>query len=559
MPSIFLKANSYLSNEKNFYKLIIFLVVFLCALKIPMILTTDIQPWDEGMYATRVLSIHTNGDFIDQSPHSIGRFYSGSHPPLLIWIGYVSTLVFGINSAALKIIPFIFSLMCVITIMLMGKKLFDPKTAFFAAMIFSSNIIFNVFSKRFQFDYPYTFFILFSFYSIMLFNDKREMKYLILSGVSFGMCLMVKILVGFYIPMIFFISYFFMKDKVNIKLKDLITLTVIGIVIALPWHIYMLMKYGTEFTDFFFKFHIYDRALTGVEHNEKNSGALYHINYLLTIIPFSIIVFFSMINDLKIFNKLNPWKIFLWIWFITGMIILALFKTKLEVYILLVLTPGCILMTAFLKEIDHKSIFEKSLIITGTIFNVLWFASVSVRPEIKNYFSHTEIYILIPAFILSIILLFALSRKLAHEIVLSRIYYIFIFLFFIGINIFHFVKVPFWENDFIISPVKKHIDESRKKKIVYVATNYRHNPQFSFFFNGLDIGWKNDNYELLFLDIKSGTDSVKNVLKLLPKDNYEIIVEKEGINRAVYKESELFIPSDFTLELSSPGYELYKN
>jgi 4-amino-4-deoxy-L-arabinose transferase-like glycosyltransferase len=559
MPSIFLKANSYLSNEKNFYKLIIFLVVFLCALKIPMILTTDIQPWDEGMYATRVLSIHSNGDFIDQSPHSIGRFYSGSHPPLLIWIGYVSTLVFGINSAALKIIPFIFSLMCVVIIMLMGKKLFDPKTAFFAAMIFSSNIIFNVFSKRFQFDYPYTFFILLSFYTIMLFNDKREIKFLILSGVSFGMCLMVKILVGFYIPMILFISYFFMKDKVNIKLKDLITLTVIGVVIALPWHIYMLLKYGTEFTDFFFKFHIYDRALIGVEHNEKNSGALYHINYLLTIIPFSIIVFFSMINDLKIFNKLNPWKIFLWIWFITGMIILALFKTKLEVYILLVLTPGCILMSAFLKEIDAKSIFEKSFFISGAIFNVLWFASVSVRPEIKNYFSHTEIYILIPAVILSIVLLFAISRKLAHVIVLSRIFYVFILLFFVGINIFHFVKVPFWENDFRISAVKKHIDESGKKKIVYVATNYRHNPQFSFFFNGLDIGWKNDNYELLFLDIKSGTDSVKNVLKLLPKDNYEIIVEKEGINRAVYKESELFIPSDFTLELSSPGYELYKN
>lgn len=559
MPSIFFTMNSYLSNEKNFYKLLIFLVAFLCILKIPMILTTDIQPWDEGMYATRVLSIHTNGDFIDQSQHSIGRFYSGSHPPLLIWIGYVSTLVFGINSAALKIIPFIFSLLCVIIIMLMGKKLYDPKTALFAAMIFSSNIIFNVFSKRFQFDYPYTFFILFSFYLILLFNENREYKYLVLSGVSFGLCLMIKILVGFYIPMILFFSYFFIKDKVNFKFKDLINLTVIGVIIALPWHIYMLMKYGTEFTDFFFKFHIYDRALTGVEHNEKNSGALYHINYLLTIIPFSVIVFFSMINDLKNFRKLDTWKIFLWVWFITGMIILALFKTKLEVYILLVLTPGCILMSAFLREIDSKSILSKSLVITGTILNAFWFATVSFRPEIKNFLSQTEIYILIPAFILMAVVLFALSRKLAHEIVLSRFFYIFIFIFFVGINIFHFVKVPFWENDFRISAVKKHIDESGKRKIVYVATNYRHNPQFSFFFNGLDIGWKNNEYELLFLDIKTGTDSVMNVLATLPKDNYEIIVEKEGINRAVYKESELFIPSDFTLELRSPGYELYKN
>ncbi|HMS64816.1 MAG TPA: glycosyltransferase family 39 protein [Ignavibacteria bacterium] len=539
--------------------MIIFLVAFLCIVKLPMLLTTDIQPWDEGMYATRVLSIHTNGDFFDQSSHSIGRFYSGSHPPLLIWIGYASTVIFGVNSAALKIIPFIFSLLCVIIIILMGNKIFDPKTGLFAAMIFSSNIIFNVFSKRFQFDYPYTFFILLSFYSIILFNENKNYRYLLMSGISFGFCLMVKILVGFYIPLILFISYFFIKDKVNFKLKDLIYLTLIGVIIALPWHVFMFMKYGSEFTDFFFKFHIVDRALIGVEHNEKNSGALYHVNYLLTIIPYSIIIFFSMIYDLKSYFKLSPWKIFLWIWFVTGMIILALFKTKLEVYILLVLTPGCILMSEFIKEIDTKSLFARTLMIIGIFLNILWFATVSWRPEIKNILSHTEYFVLIPSAVLSIFLLYFISRELADKIKLSKFYYYFILLFFAGINVFYFIKVPFWENDFQITEIKKSIDESGKKKIVYVATNYRHNPQFSFFFNGLDIGWKNNEYELLFLDTKTGTDSVKQVLENLPKNNYEIIVEKEGINRAVYKESHLFIPSDFIMVKHSPGYELYKN
>ena len=80
MSSTFSKLEDFLNNGKNFYKLYFFLVVFLCIVKLPSLLTSDIQPWDEGMYATRVQSIHTNGDFIDQSSHSPGGFDS-SDPP----------------------------------------------------------------------------------------------------------------------------------------------------------------------------------------------------------------------------------------------------------------------------------------------------------------------------------------------------------------------------------------------------------------------------------------------------------------------------------------------
>jgi hypothetical protein len=559
MSSFYNKAENYLNNDKNFNKLIFFIVVFLCIVKLPNLVSSDIQPWDEGMYATRVLSIHLNGDFFDQSSHSVGLFYSGSHPPLLIWIGYISTLLFGINSFALKIIPFLFSLSCIVIIMLLAKKLFDPVTALFSAMIFSSNIIFNVFSKRFQFDYPYTFFILLSFYAIILFNDNREFKYLIISGISFGCCLMVKILVGFYIPLILFISWYFLRGRINLKFNDILFLSMTGIIMALPWHVYMLSKYGAEFTDYFFKFHIYDRAIHGVEMNEKNSGALYHINYLMTIIPYSVIVFFAMIKDAYNYKSIKPRKLFLWIWFVTGMIILAVFKTKLEVYILLILTPGCILTAEYILNINNENRMLKSLITAALLFNIFWFATESIRPEIKDYFIHANItFELILIIFVTGISLFII-RHFADKIELKQTLYFFILIFFFGINFYYLFRIPFWENYFHITDVKDLIDKSGRKKIVYVATNYRHNPQFSFYFNGLDLGWKNNKYELTMLDIKDGTESVKEKLKLLPPHDYEIIVEKEGINRAVYKESDLFIPEEFKLKKNSPGYELYEN
>ena len=110
--SLYFKLNEFLNNGKNLYKIYFFLVVFLCVVKLPSLLTSDIQPWDEGMYATRVLSVHANGDFIDQSTHSVGNFYSASHPPLLIWTGYLVTLIFGVNSVTLKLTVFLYSHFC---------------------------------------------------------------------------------------------------------------------------------------------------------------------------------------------------------------------------------------------------------------------------------------------------------------------------------------------------------------------------------------------------------------------------------------------------------------
>jgi Dolichyl-phosphate-mannose-protein mannosyltransferase len=559
MSSFYLKLENFLNNGKNFYKLFFFLVVFLCAVKLPSILTTDIQPWDEGMYATRVLSIHTNGDFVDQSRHSVGKFYSGSHPPLLIWLGYFVTSVFGVNAPALKLITFFFSLLCVLLIFLIGKKLSDQQTAFAAAMIFSGNIIFNIFSKRFQFDIPYTFFILLSFYFLFLYNDSLKLKYLLISGISFGCCLMIKILVGFYIPAVIFISYFFVKRKINFELKDIIILTSIGIVLALPWHLYMLIKYGNEFTDFFFKFHLYERALKGVEMNEKNSGVFFYFNFLLSIIPFSILALFSFIKDLKNFNGLKWEKIFLWVWFIAGLLVISLFKTKLEVYVLLILPPLCLLIPMFINELDPENIIYKTLVLFFTFLNISWFVFKFSKPGLKAYLPVNDNLVLILSIPVFVFLLVILSKFLADKIELKKMYYIFILICFLAFNIYYAVRINEGETDFQISGIEDIIMQSGKDKIIYVGSNYRYNPQFSFYFKGLDLNWENPEYEFDMLDTKDGTERTKQRLSGLKPDDYFIIVERDDINRSNYPDSDLFIPANFKLILKQQGYELYEN
>lgn len=559
MSSLALNLENFLNNGKNLYKIFFFLVVFLCAAELPTVFNTDMQPWDEGMYATRVLSIHNNSDFIDQSQHSVGGFYSGSHPPLLIWTGYIFTLIFGLNPYVFKLIIFILSLMCILMMLMTGRSAFSLSTGFFASIIFSANIVFTVFSQRFQFDIPYTFLMLLSVYFIFRFNDTMQRKYLYMSAVSFGLCLMVKILVGFYIPMIFFLSFFFIKDKVSFRFRDLVILTTIGILIALPWHAFMLVKYGSGFTDYFFKFHIIDRALQGVEFNEKNSGPLYHVNYLLSIIPFSVLVFFCCINYFRNFRELQWQKTFFLVWFITGLLIISGFRTKLEVYVLMILVPGSFMIADYLRTIDKEKNLTKVFIILFTFLNFLWFATESVRPAIKLYLVEHDKLLIIAAGIAGIVILYFLSRWLADKIELKKVFYIFILVFFISTNVYYLLNTPQWVNKFQLSEIKQMISDSGRKNIFYIGTNYHHNPQFSFYFNGLDINWENREYEFTLTDTQNGFDKVRHNVEALDKGKYFVIVEKDYINRAVYPDSKLFLPDDLKLKKKTRGYEVYEN
>jgi 4-amino-4-deoxy-L-arabinose transferase-like glycosyltransferase len=559
MANYFDQFLTYINNGKNFHKLYLFLVIFLCAVKLPTLLTADIQPWDEGMYATRVLSIYDNADVWDQSMHSVGKFYSGSHPPLLIWIGYAFTLVFGTSAPVFKMIPFLFALGSVFLIMKIGAGLYDNKTGFIAALIFSGNLIFNVFSKRFQFDIPYTFFILLAFYFVVLYIKKPDNKYIIYAGITFGLCLMVKILVGIYIPIIIFGFYLLQRNKTPLTFKNIFVLTLIGICIALPWHLYMIMTYGQEFIHYFLGFHILDRAFVGVEENVKNSGVFYHINYYLSIIPFAIIVFFSLIKDIGNYKSLDWRKIFLWVWFLVGLVIISSFKTKLEIYVLLILVPGCLIIPEYLFSLKKGFTREKFLLLSAVFLNILWFASYDFRPAIKGYIAGSNKIMVLLMLVGCVILLSFTAFYLAKKINVSNTLTGMIMLFFVGANIYFLVHPPEWDYVFNLSPVREEIVASGKKKIFYVGSDFRHNPQFSFYFDGLDLGWDNKKYSYEFIDTKDGFDIVKSTLDALPYGEYNIIVEKDNINRSGYPDSENFIPEDIKLVKKTVGYELYQN
>jgi 4-amino-4-deoxy-L-arabinose transferase-like glycosyltransferase len=549
---------SFFSNEKHQNKLIFVLLLLVCLFKLPSLLSSDIQPWDEGLYAVRVISIHTFNDFFDQSSHSVTGFDSGAHPPLIIWLGYFSTSVFGINEIALKIIPFIFSLLCIVFIIKTGKALNSFETGFFASLIFAATCLFSIYSKRFQFDIPVAFFIVSSFYYFILFIHSGKNKNLVLSGVLFGLCLMSKAIVGLYIPIILSVSFFLIRKKTNIKFSDILITTSIGLAIALPWYIFMTVKHGHEFTDVLFGFHLVRRALV-LQEGIRPKGIHFFPNTLLNNIPIGILLFVSLVKDFKNFRQVDREKLFLWIWFITGIISISVFKTKLETYIIPFLTPACLLLATYLFKEKGKTKREKSIVLLLTFLNILWLISQYFRKNIKDYVSqmnYYEITIFIFSSVLIISAFYFVFSLISDKTNIIRTYCFFIVFSFLSLNTLYIIKIPDFENSFILSDIKKEIVKYPEKKIIYISSEYVVNPQFTYYFGGIDYGWKSTpSFELL--DLKNGVINTREKLERLPKEEYIIIVERDNINTGAYPDSKLFVPERFRLVKKYSGYELY--
>jgi 4-amino-4-deoxy-L-arabinose transferase-like glycosyltransferase len=553
------KFSDYLNDKKNFYKVFFVLVFLLSVLKLPPVFTTDIQPWDEGMYATRVLSIEKFGDFFDQTSHSVGKYYSSTHPPLLIWTGYFASKIFGLNAVTLKLIPYLFALLCLLFIMKLGSLIHSTEIGFYAAVIFSSNIIFNIFSKRFQFDIPYTFFAILSFYYFIKALDSENRKYIYLSGIAAGLCMLSKLLVGIIVPMVLFASYFFIGKDSKFSFKDCLIITGIALLMSVPWYIYLIGNNGKEAIDYILNFHLYQRATVGVEQNAKGTGVFYFANYILTIIPFGFLVFYALFLNLKKFRNLN-WKIkFVSIWFMIAFIIVTSFKTKLESYSFLFLPAACILIGYMILQLNSFSKRQKTIVLSLAVLNFLWYFSEHYRNNLKDFLAGSIVHkmevaaIIIAVFLISVIII----KQIIQRVNLSGLFSTMILAGFAISNIFYLMNIPYWENGYKITDVKKIIDGEKDKSVLYIASNYRHNPQLTFYFNGVDLGWKDTGYNFNMLDTKNGLDSIRAILQNTGRTF--LIVEKDNINRAEYPASELFVPDNFKLVSKVSGYELYKN
>jgi 4-amino-4-deoxy-L-arabinose transferase-like glycosyltransferase len=466
----------------------------------------DINPWDEAMYAIRSKSIVAFGEWLDQTEYSVGGLYTSSHPPLFIWLTAIGFHLFGISNVTVRLISAIFGALTVIIMYEFCKRLFERRTAIFAATILGLNPLFTHFCRQGQLDITYTFFITFSILSYLYYRQNQKNRWRLIAGISFGLALMSKILVGFFVPMIlapYLLVLIIRNDeKISDAISDLAIIFSIGILIALPWHAFMTIKHGRAFIDYFFLFHLVKRSVAGVEENVRKLGAFYFVNQLLVRMPAALMsgiyAIFRSIR-LKKSSQDKRKRIFLLIWFLVVFIVISAFKTKLITYMIPALIPLSILAGITLSQISRSKINRKHTyaLLLLTLLNIFWAMNYELRQQAKSLIKSllqfdfpslnflTPVIITILSAFLILFLIQILQKRMPTSNILGISFLIIVFsTLIISCTYYDFMFLP-KEYDWGIEKIKEIFYEKDFKRLIAVG-KYR-NDQIPYYFDGAGI------------------------------------------------------------------------
>jgi 4-amino-4-deoxy-L-arabinose transferase-like glycosyltransferase len=348
----------------------------------------EIQMWDEALYAVRAKAIYYFNCWLDQTDYAEGGLYSSSHPPLYIWLTALLYKLFTINEFTSRFFSALFSSLCLVLTYLLIKKFFNRKSALISIPFLGSIYLFNFYSRQGQLDIAYIFFITLSIYFYLEFLNSGKKRNILISGVSFGFALMTKIIVGFFAIITIFIFLFIELVRKNVKFKEVLsqiaTLTLTGLILSLPWHIFMLKIHAGNFINTFFKFHIIERLSEGVEGNIPELGYFYILNQLVVQFPPVVLVFFDLFESLKKLKTADSKKLLLQSWFWTTFLITSISKTKIPTYALPSFIPAVIISSVYIVELTERK--QNSLALSTVLISIIWSSSQNLRNGVKEFF-----------------------------------------------------------------------------------------------------------------------------------------------------------------------------
>ncbi|MFH1049680.1 MAG: glycosyltransferase family 39 protein [bacterium] len=484
----------------------------------------DIQPWDEAMYIVRVKSIVNFGDWLDQTNHSVGGLYSASHPPLFIWLTAVSLSVFGENHFSLRLFSVLFSIGILFLLFFFFK---DKRIGLIGTLITASIPVYYFYSHQAQLDIPVTFFMLLSIFLFKKHEEEKNKKILLFSGIAWGLAMMTKIAVGLIIPISIVIYSIILIQQKNKKFQEVFQelgiFILTGAIIFLPWHIYMCMT-NENFLSYFLNYHILQRITTGVENNVKSLGFFYYVNQSFVFFSGAILfIYFTFKTGLK--DRAN---LLLYSVIFVAFVIISFSSTKLQSYF--------IMLIPFLSLIIAQGLFAgrnerkgKYILAILSVFLAVWSFSQDFRNGIKLLITNFEVTNIVLWYSISGIILILIFTILTKKYGLKQvIILILLLLIFTG---FYNKREPYYSSN--IEKISNSFFEDDARNLVYVdfrAMSYTYNPQITYYFRGVDLGWiKNKNFQLIEVDLLEKHSKIEGY------SNSNINIKKPGLGKLCIK------------------------
>jgi hypothetical protein len=253
------------------YPLILLIAVASIAL-LHKLSSGSLPPFDDTTYALVSKTILKSGDWITMRWLDIPYLLFGK-PPLNFWITALFYKLFGIGEFASRLSGAVHGVLGIVAVYYMGRELHSRFAGIAAGFFLLSLPGYFRLSQSAMLDVPVTFYITLSLLFYLLAERTGRMLYYSVFGVSLGLAIMTKSLVGL-LPLIMIGLYHLLTKN----LKPLFALRLaagvaIGFLTCFPWYFCQYLRFGRSFfTQFFIDSFAYNALTVLVDVHRSSIG-----------------------------------------------------------------------------------------------------------------------------------------------------------------------------------------------------------------------------------------------------------------------------------------------
>ena len=276
-------------------------------------------------------------------------------PVLTYWLLRLAFIFLGVTSFAARFFPALFGALGVLAVYCLGLVGFSTegarqpdgqepasggkadKKAMMAALIVMSSGLYIGLARTVFTDLFFSVFILFSLLSFFWGYTIKERQGMgnLLFFIFAGLAVMTKGPLGIFIPLLTVILFLaFRRDLKFITSGKFLAGFLIFCLVALPWYMLMIKKYGRDFThEFFYNDHW--RRLMEAEHSANDRWYFYPLSAVGSMFPWSLYVIFAFVYLFKrLKTGVSSFELFLSCWIAAGFCFSSCFHCVLIYYIL---------------------------------------------------------------------------------------------------------------------------------------------------------------------------------------------------------------------------------
>ena len=305
---------------------------------------------DEGAFSEATREMFVRGDFISPYLNGEPRY---DKPVLIHWLQAASVWVLGLNEFALRLPSALAAALWCWLIFLFTKRYTSTVTALYAAIITASSVQISLIAKAAIADALLNLFLSGALFSIYLFYQSRELRYVYLSAAAMALGFLTKGPVAVVIPLAVSLLFFLSKGEFRIWLKAVFNLRALALfgLLALPWYVAQYLRQGDAFIQgFFFKHNI---ARFGETFEQHGGGFFYFIPVVLIgLLPYTALLLKTFTRSSEIVK--DDLRRYLLIWFLFVLVLFSFSGTKLPHYAVYGYPAAIILMAMYMGALRSR-------------------------------------------------------------------------------------------------------------------------------------------------------------------------------------------------------------